>query len=85
MADVLSLPPELVDNILSYLQPTSQFDSTEGIPVKEHDASKSELLACSLVCRTWRDLALRYLFSDVRVLFSTSDAVDDDRGTPILL
>lgn len=84
-AEVLALPPELFDNILSYLQPTSQFDSAEGIAVKEYDTLKRDLLACSLVCRTWRDLTLRYLFSDVRVLFSTSDDVDDARGAPILL
>ncbi|TCD62643.1 hypothetical protein EIP91_006596 [Steccherinum ochraceum] len=63
------IPPELIDAILTYLQPSPCIDDTEGTPYEEYQVLKTDLQACSLVCRAWRGLTLLHLFHDVRVSY----------------
>ena len=72
MMSLPTLPPELIDVVFSCLRPPALFDSIEGTLYEEYQVSKKDLCACSLVCRTWRDLALMHLFRDIRVSYQTA-------------
>lgn len=73
-----TLPPELIDAILFHLHPLRRFDDTESIPYEMYQVVKHDLLACSLVCRVWRELSLMHLFYDVRVSYHSARPVSGE-------
>lgn len=52
------LPADVVDNVFEHLLPRPSDDSPQ------HQDAKEDLRSCSLVCRTWHELARRHLFAD---------------------
>ncbi|KAJ3543875.1 hypothetical protein NM688_g5809 [Phlebia brevispora] len=70
-----TLPNELIDRILGYLprdhmilENYSHFHSRELYDIEQREA-KDFLIDCSNVCRTWRQIALPYLFHTIAFYF----------------
>ncbi|PSR71023.1 hypothetical protein PHLCEN_2v13127 [Hermanssonia centrifuga] len=71
MAKAITLPPELIDLIISFLVIPHKCRTSKVIPHKCRTSKPSQttLYSCSLVCRQWRELARLHIFHTVALRF----------------
>ncbi|KAI0768943.1 hypothetical protein BC629DRAFT_807679 [Irpex lacteus] len=73
-----TVPPELFDNILSYVGPPDDTETTSRPlwrrdSTKKHDVRSHPLEACSLVCRHWAERCRSRMFSGRTLVLSSYD------------